>query len=321
MRPYEISHDWEEPQDLHDLLQVIREQRDDANVRKIRYAYFLAEKAHQGQTRTSGEPYILHPLQVARTLVDLRMDDDSIVAGLLHDVLEDCQCYTAEDIGKIFGEDVLNLVEGVTKLKFKPQGELTDRERLVAETHRTAETLRKMLLAMAKDFRVMVIKLCDRLHNMQTLEVLSPEKRARIANETLDVYAPLAARLGIWQIKWQLEDLAFKYLHPEEFQRVSELVSKSRKQREEELQTSIITIKDLFQKRGIQITDIRGRPKHLYSIFNKMVKQGVPFDRDLRPFGASNYCRDRSRLLCGSWNCSRDLGSHHVVVLRLHRPP
>lgn len=275
---YEISHDWEEPQDLHELLMAIREQRDDADIRKIRFAYFFAEQAHQGQVRCSGEPYIMHPLAVARILVDLRIDDDSIVAALLHDVLEDCPQIRPEHISRQFGADVLHLVEGVTKLRFKPQGELTDRERAVAETTRTAETLRKMLLAMAQDFRVMVIKLSDRLHNMQTLDHLPPAKRLRIARETLDVYAPLAARLGIWQLKWQLEDLAFRHLHPAEFHHVSELVAKTRGQREEELKQAILAIKLRFQERELKILDIRGRPKHLYSIFNKMVKQEVPFE-------------------------------------------
>lgn len=275
---YEIRHDWEDPEELHALLQAVREFRDDANVRKIRYAYYLAEKAHHGQCRRSGEPYILHPLAVARVLVDLRMDDDSIVAALLHDVLEDTEELTRDDIAKIFGADVLHLVEGVTKLKFKDQVSMTDTQRRAEETTRTAETLRKMLLAMAKDFRVMVIKLADRLHNMQTLDALPAAKRTRIASETLDVYAPLAARLGIWQIKWQLEDLSFKALHPEEFQYVSDLVSKTRRQREEELGEALLVIKQRLQERAIRVMDIRGRPKHLYSIYNKMVKQGVEFE-------------------------------------------
>ncbi len=274
---FEIPHEWDEPQDLHETLVAIREARPDANIRKIRYAYFLAEQAHKGQTRDSGLPYIIHPLSVANILVELRMDDDSIVAALLHDVLEDCTSVTASDIEKAFGADVLHLVEGVTKLAFKPHGDLDDRQRAQAETTRTAETLRKMLLAMAKDFRVMVIKLADRLHNMQTIDAVSPSRRARIANETLDVYAPLAARLGIWQIKWQLEDLCFKALHPAEFFRVSELVAKTRVQREKELNEAVLAIKGRFQERGLQVVDIRGRPKHLYSIFNKMVKGNLEF--------------------------------------------
>lgn len=275
---FDISHDWEDPEELHGLLQAIRDQRHDANVRRIRYAYFLAEKAHRGQTRVSGEAYISHPLSVARILVDLRMDDDSICASLLHDVLEDSSVVSAEEIEKVFGADVLRLVEGVTKLKLTHPEQLTDRQRAAAETTRTAETLRKMLLAMAADFRVMVIKLADRLHNMQTLGSMRPEKQTRIAQETLDIYAPLAARLGIWQIKWQLEDLSFKALHPEEFHEVSELVAKSRDEREKELQQAILVLKARFEERGIAIQEIRGRPKHLYSIFNKMRKQGLPFE-------------------------------------------
>jgi GTP diphosphokinase / guanosine-3',5'-bis(diphosphate) 3'-diphosphatase len=273
----EIAHDWEDPEGLHSLLETIREQRPDADITKIRYAYYLAEKAHAGQSRESGEPYIVHPLAVAAILAELRMDEDTIVASLLHDVIEDSEL-APDIIRQKFGEEVLNLVEGVTKLKFKPAQELTERQKATAETTRAAESLRKMLLAMAKDFRVMVIKLADRLHNMQTLDALDPKRRTRIANETLDIYAPLAARLGIWQIKWQLEDLAFKHLHPHEFQLVSDLVSKSRKQREQELNESIVRLKERFQQRGVKVVDVRGRPKHLYSIFNKMVKQGLEFE-------------------------------------------
>ncbi|HVT13003.1 MAG TPA: bifunctional (p)ppGpp synthetase/guanosine-3',5'-bis(diphosphate) 3'-pyrophosphohydrolase [Fimbriimonadaceae bacterium] len=258
-------------------METIRDQRPTADINKIRYAYFLAEKAHAGQQRSSGDPYIVHPLAVAAILADLRMDDDTIVASLLHDVIEDSE-FPPELIRERFGEDVLQLVEGVTKLKFSPSKGLSERQRAKAETNRAAESLRKMLLAMAKDFRVMVIKLADRLHNMQTLDALDPSRRTRIANETLDVYAPLAARLGIWQIKWQLEDLAFKHLHPHEFKVVSDLVSKSRTQREQELNEAIVKLKERFQQRGVKVVDVRGRPKHLYSIFNKMVKQGLEFD-------------------------------------------
>jgi GTP pyrophosphokinase len=275
---FEISHDWEEPEELTELLMAVREQRPNADIAKIRYAYYFAEKAHAGQARCSGEPYIQHPLAVARILVDLRMDDDTIIASLLHDVLEDCDECSAETITKEFGDDVVHLVEGVTKLQFQGHGNMNERQKAAAETTRTAETLRKMLLAMAKDFRVMVIKLADRLHNMQTLDSLPPEKQTRIANETLDVYAPLAARLGIWDIKWQLEDLSFKALHPIEFQRVSELIATKRSQRESDINEAIRTLKEKFEERDIKIIDIRGRPKHLYSIFNKMVKQGVKFE-------------------------------------------
>lgn len=276
---HEIPHDWEEPQELLELLASVRELRPKADFNRIRYAYYLAEQAHSGQMRGSGEPYITHPLAVAGILVELRVDDDSIVAALLHDVLEDCHDVSREKIEREFGQDVLNIVEGVTKLKFKAPDGATPIQRSRAETSRAAETLRKMLLAMANDFRVIIIKLADRLHNMMTLDGLPPEKRTRIANETLDVYAPLAARLGIWQIKWQLEDLAFKYLYPEDFKRISELVAKSRRERESELQTAILKVKELLEAKGVVAAEIQGRPKHLYSIFNKMVKQKVDFDQ------------------------------------------
>jgi GTP pyrophosphokinase len=182
---YEISHTWEEPEGLLELLNHIREQHPDANVNKIRYAYFFAEEAHAGQTRDSGEPYITHPLAVAQILSDLGMDDDSIVAALLHDVLEDCPDCSPAKIESLFGPDVMHLIEGVTKLKMKAPSDGSARQRALAESNRAAESLRKMLLAMAKDVRVMVIKLADRLHNMRTLDSLSPERKTRIAAETL----------------------------------------------------------------------------------------------------------------------------------------
>jgi GTP diphosphokinase / guanosine-3',5'-bis(diphosphate) 3'-diphosphatase len=274
---YDISHQWEEPEGLHDLLQSIRDRRPTADLKKIRFAYFIAEQAHAGQDRVSGEPYIIHPLAVAQTVADLGMDDDSIVASLLHDVLEDSHTFSHEYIRDTFGEDVLDLVEGVTKLRLREATDLTDRQRAAAETARTAESLRKMLLAMARDPRVMIIKLSDRLHNMQTLEALPEDKRMRIASETLDIYAPLAARLGIWQLKWQLEDLGFKYLHPDEYAHVEELVKRSRGERERDLNTAVLQLKERLEQRKIK-AEVKGRPKHLYSIFNKMAKQGIPFE-------------------------------------------
>ncbi|MBS1718495.1 MAG: bifunctional (p)ppGpp synthetase/guanosine-3',5'-bis(diphosphate) 3'-pyrophosphohydrolase [Armatimonadetes bacterium] len=275
---FEISHQWEEPEGLHELLNKIRDLRPEADIRKIRYAYFVAEQAHAGQQRHSGEAYITHPLAVANILVDLKMDDDTIAAALLHDVLEDCPSYTRVELQQTFGDDVLQLVEGVTKLSFSHPTDMTDREKARAETTRTAESLRKMLLAMAKDFRVMVIKLADRLHNMQTLEALPPSKRLRIANETLDIYAPLAARLGIWQVKWSLEDLAFRHLHPNEYQEVEQLVARSRDERQRDLNQAIVMIKDRLNAEGVKFIEVQGRAKHLYSIFNKMTKQGFKFE-------------------------------------------
>lgn len=275
---YALDPTWEDTEDLHELLNLIREIRPTADVRRIRYAYFLAEQAHQGQLRSTGEPYITHPVAVAKTLAELRMDDDTIVAALLHDVLEDCSDGYRVRIEEAFGPEILDLVEGVTKLRFDVPAEVTGRQRRAAEVRRMGETMRKMLLAMAKDYRVMVIKLADRLHNMRTIEGLPPEKQARIANETLEVYAPLAARLGIWQVKWRLEDLAFKVLHPDEYRRVEELVNRSRSEREADLQQAIVTVKEALERRGIVGAEVEGRPKHLYSIFNKMAKHGFHFD-------------------------------------------
>jgi len=260
------------------MLQDVLAQRPDANISKIRHAYYIAETSHQGQKRASGDPYIIHPLKVAGHIVNLKLDDDSIVAALLHDVLEDCPHVQPELIGEIFGDDVRLLVEGVTKLSFHPAETASPRQKAAAETWRAGESLRKMLLAMSKDLRVMVIKLADRLHNMQTLDVLSPERQTRIANQTLDVYAPLAARLGIWQFKWQLEDLSFKILHPAEFYSISELIAKSRKEREEELRDAILLVKERLEQKGLKVVEVHGRPKHIYSIFNKMVKQGIRFE-------------------------------------------
>ncbi len=274
---YELPGDWEDPEDFHQFVVRLRETRPDANIKQIRFAYYIAEMEHAGQVRQSGEAYIMHPLAVSQILADLQMDDDTIIAALLHDVVEDGEI-GLEEIAGYFSKDVAELIDGVTKLKLQQQENLTSRQKKAAETTRTAETLRKMLLAMANDYRVMVIKLADRLHNMQTLNHMPQEKQLRIASETLDVYAPLAARLGIWQIKWQLEDLSFKYLHPREYQMVQERVSGTRASREKEIDEVILAIKEKVQARGVKIVDIRGRPKHLYSIYNKMVKQGVPFE-------------------------------------------
>ncbi len=274
---FQISHDWEEPEELAEMLAALRERRPDADTARVRYAYYVAEQAHGGQTRDSGEPYVTHPLAVARIMVDLHMDDDSVVAALLHDVLEDT-AVTAERVQAEFGEEVLNIVDGVTKLKLQKASETAASVRARAETARAAENLRKMLLAMAKDFRVIIIKLADRLHNMETLDALPPEKRTRIANETLDIFAPLAARLGIWQLKWQLEDAAFRQLHPAEFADVRDKVSKTRKERESDLSEAVKQLRERLERKGVPRAEIQGRPKHLYSIFQKMAKQGFRFE-------------------------------------------
>lgn len=265
------------PEDIIRVVETLRAQRDDVGTDRILAAYDWAARAHDQQFRQSGEPYITHPVAVAQIVADMRMDDDTIIATLLHDVLEDSRLFTADDIRREFGEDVLHLVQGVTKLQADEKvGDA--QQRAAAKSRRSTETMRKMMLAMAKDYRVMVIKLSDRLHNMRTLDLVGQEKRVRVASETLEVYAPLAARLGIWQIKWQLEDLSFKALHPREFQEISALVGSTRAQRETILAEDIALLRSKLEAEGVKVVDIRGRPKHLFSIFNKMVQQKLKFE-------------------------------------------
>jgi GTP pyrophosphokinase len=273
---FEIPAGWEEPEEVTTLIERLKEERPNVDGSRIRHAYHVAEVAHQDQKRKSGEPYITHPLAVAHILAELRMDEDSIVAALLHDVLEDTPV-TESQIRELFGEEVVALVQGVTKMRFPPLPKKTDGKIRAEERARFAETMRKMLLAMAADFRVMVIKLADRLHNMQTLDAMDEEKRREIAQQTLEVYAPIASRLGIWQIKWQLEDLAFKYLYPQDFEEVSEKVAKTRKQREREIQECVRMLKERLEAHDI-VAEVQGRPKHLYSIYEKMKVHGFEFE-------------------------------------------
>jgi len=197
-------------------------------------AYKFAEKAHEGQLRESGEPYLEHPLQVAITLADLQMDASALAASLLHDVCEDCNISLSEIENK-FGHEVAKLVDGVTKLSQLslqlPEG--VSRKSSAAESQQQAESLRKMLVAMAEDLRVVFIKLADRLHNMRTLSALPSERQLHIARETMDIYAPLAHRLGIWELKWELEDLSFRYLEPKRYAQLAKMVAGKRTEREE----------------------------------------------------------------------------------------
>ncbi len=264
------------------VIEKVKKYSPNADVELIRRAYEFAAHVHEDQKRLSGEPYINHPMAAAGILADLEMDSNSIAAALLHDVVEDTSI-TLEGLAKEFGKEIAQLVDGVTKLKLAdfeprtPEADQEGRKKRHAEYSRSAENLRKILLAMARDFRVMVIKLADRLHNMRTLSALPPERQIKVATETLQIYAPLAHRLGIWQIKWQLEDLAFKYLHPNEYEDMVAKVSKTRRERESELNQVIAIIKDRFSKEHLK-AEIQGRPKHLYSIYQKMQKQEVDFD-------------------------------------------
>ncbi|NJO81101.1 MAG: bifunctional (p)ppGpp synthetase/guanosine-3',5'-bis(diphosphate) 3'-pyrophosphohydrolase [Cyanobacteria bacterium RM1_2_2] len=231
-------------------------------------AFKFAYSLHQGQMRASGEPYIAHPVAVAGLLRDLGGDNAMIAAGFLHDVIEDTDV-TAEEIEQRFGSEVRRLVEGVTKLsKFN----------FSSKTERLAENFRRMFLAMAQDIRVIVVKLADRLHNMRTLEYLPDEKRRRIALETREIFAPLANRLGIGRFKWELEDLAFKYLEPESYQEIRQLIADKRIDREARLDRVADTLRERLTQLEMRIYDISGRPKHLYGIYQKMQRQQKSFE-------------------------------------------
>ena len=241
---------------------------DDEGCEKVERAYRFAADYHRDQRRRSGEPYINHPVEVALILAhDLRMDEDTICAALLHDTVEDTPA-TKDQISEIFGQTVADLVDGVTKLTSIQVSSMDAKQ---------AWNLRKMFLAMSRDIRVVIIKLADRLHNMRTLAALPPDRRLFKARETMDVYAPLADRLGISSIKWELEDLAFFWLEPEEYQRVARMVQDSRAQREDDTDAAIKTLDDELKAAGLKNYQITGRPKHLWSIYQKMTRKGREF--------------------------------------------
>ncbi len=235
----------------------------------VQRAYEYAEKAHANQVRKSGDPYFSHPVAVAVILTDLMLDATTIAAGLLHDCVEDVEGCTLEGIRGMFGDDVAVLVDGVTKLS---QLNFANREEA------QAETLRKMFLAMAKDIRVVLIKLADRLHNMRTLKYQKPERQVPIARETLDIYAPLAHRLGVYTVKWELEDLSLRYIDPEGYYELVRLVGMKREEREQLIGQVTQELKARLSEAGIKC-EIDGRPKHFYSIYKKMKSQNKSFDQ------------------------------------------
>ena len=288
------------PISIDELVEQLPATYSTADRELVRRAFRVAEKAHTGQKRASGDPYINHCLAVAAILIEYSMPAEVVVAGLLHDTIEDTKV-TYEDLKRDFGEGVANLVQGVTKLTELPRvsrGEHReealrkngDAEAAESEADRrnrkrelATETLRKTFLAMDNDVRVVLIKLADRLHNMRTLGFFPENKRRRIAQETLDIFAPLANRLGIWQIKWELEDLAFRYVNPEKYKEIAEQLAVRRDSRETEMQGITERISKLLVEGGVK-AEISGRPKHIYSIYHKMQEKGKPFDlvRDVR---------------------------------------
>jgi guanosine-3',5'-bis(diphosphate) 3'-pyrophosphohydrolase len=247
----------------------------------IERAYQTALRGHEGQTRASGEPYIQHCLAVAKILADLHLPGPAIAAGLLHDVVEDTSV-TLDYIRKNFGDEVAKLVDGVTKLTQLPRvtrddGRLAPTDEDARRKALDVETLRKIFFAMGDDVRVVVIKLADRLHNMRTLDYLPPERRRAIAQETLELFAPLANRLGIWQMKWELEDLAFKYTNPMEYKEIAANLEQRRSDREAMMKSIVENLRAELAKAGVK-AEVTGRPKHIFSIYRKMTRKGVPFE-------------------------------------------
>jgi len=253
---------------ISDIIDKMSENNPDADLDIIDRAYIYSARVHDGQVRLSGEPYLSHPLEVASILADMNLDVVSVAAGLLHDVIEDTSA-TEEDIKEMFGQDVLNIVSGVTKLSKLP---------FRSSQARQAESIRKMILAMADDIRVVLIKLADRLHNMRTLQFHNNERKKRkIAQETLDIYSPIADRLGIYWIKKELEDSSFMYLQPEDYSEIKGFVRKDQPDREKYVET----VKNYMTKKLGEANlkcEILGRNKHYYSIYQKMVSQNLEFD-------------------------------------------
>jgi GTP pyrophosphokinase len=264
-----------EENDLAAVVARLTAERKPSERELLKKAVAFSERAHEGQTRATGEPYVFHVLAVAQIVADLRLDVDTVAAAVLHDVAEDTGI-SIEDIKAAFGPGVAALVDGVTKMKViqEFQGESRD----VRAARSQAESLRKMLLAMAEDVRVVLIKLADRLHNMRTLWALPERKRQRIARETLDIFAPLANRLGMWQMKWELEDLSFRYLEPATYKEIAGFLAEKRTDREQYIDRFVETLSRELKDAGIQ-AQVSGRVKHLYSIWRKMQRKGKDFQQ------------------------------------------
>jgi len=289
---------------IEDLMAILPESYSAVDREMVQRAYDYAEEAHLNQKRASGEPYVTHSVAVAGILAEMRIPPAVVIAGLLHDTVEDTNI-TNDDLRRDFGDEVGKLVDGVTKLTNLPRVSRGDQHmedvnapilegaeyegETVSDRSRkrdiASETLRKTFMAMGEDIRVVLIKLADRLHNMRTLGFMPETKRKRIAQETLDIFAPLANRLGIWQMKWELEDLGFRYAYPDKYKEIAENLSERQEDRNRQVQNIQIRLQNIMTQAGIKV-EISGRPKHIYSIYKKMQEKGKPFEmvRDLRAF-------------------------------------
>jgi len=290
---------------IENLLENLPDDYSPADHDLVMRAFRVADEAHDGQSRLSGEPYVNHCLAVSAILSDMHVPSSVIAAGLLHDTVEDTTI-TLEDIERDFGEEIARLVDGVTKLTQLPRvsrgdlhtvdAEEEEEQRQIAEKRGlvdpeeeaeqmlrsrnydvVSETLRKTFIAMGDDVRVVLIKLADRLHNMQTLSYMPDHKRKRIAQETMDIFAPLANRLGIRQIKWELEDLGFRYVNPEKYREIAERLAERRTDREHDVDIIRERLLSVLEQANIQ-AEISARPKHIYSIYRKMTRKGIPFE-------------------------------------------
>jgi len=255
---------------LNDILDRVTSYHPDPDLDLVKKAYVYSAKVHTGQLRKSGEPYLVHPLEVAGILAELKLDESSVVTGLLHDTIEDTLA-TKQEISELFGAEIADLVDGVTKLS-----QFTAAN---TQEEKQAENFRKMVVAMAKDIRVLLVKLADRTHNMRTLDAMKPESQERIARETLDIYAPLANRLGIQWIKSELEDLSFKYLRPQDFEELTTRVTATAREKERFIQEVVEIIELRLRESGVKDAEVSGRVKHLYSIWRKMRELDVDFDQ------------------------------------------
>jgi len=281
---------------INEIVDTVLQHFPDADPSLLQRVYVYSAKVHQGQTRLSGEPYLIHPLAVSKILADMRLDQVTVAAGLLHDTVEDTYA-TEEELTEQFGKEISHLVSGLTKMA---KMEFQSRE------ERQAENFRKMLIAMSQDIRVLLIKLADRLHNMRTLEYMSEDARRRISQETLDIYAPLAHRLGIYGMKEELEERAFRELYPEVYKSLAERIHGSKKEREEYVQSVVVKLTQLLEKEGIA-GEVAGRTKEMYSLYKKMEKQRVDLDQiyDLTAF--------RVAVDSDASTCYRVLGAVHAM--------